>query len=196
MFNKKIMISTILTCVAGICLSTNASASVAGPYLGAQAGAGNVNQDVFGNNSNYNLAGRLYAGYAFNRYLALETGFTKYSDVNGSTYIYFVGQVSGTIKTYTADIAGKLTLPLQNGFSIYGKLGGAYVNEEATATISSFGSDSTTEHKIFPEAGVGVSYDINQNLVADISWTHIQKVGSNDLGNLDFGAVGLTYHFG
>lgn len=51
------------------------------------------------------------------------------------------------------------------------------------------------KHKWAPEAAVGVSYNITSNLFVDTSWTHIQPLGKNKSGNIDFVAVGLGYNF-
>ena len=43
--------------------------------------------------------------------------------------------------------------------------------------------------------GAGVSYDINKNVVADVSWMRIQAVGNTALNSTDTAMLGLSYHF-
>ena len=52
------------------------------------------------------------------------------------------------------------------------------------------------KHQWAPEAAVGVSYDVTPNVSLDTSWTHIQPLGHNKPGNIDFVAVGVDYNFG
>ncbi len=197
MFNKKVLVPVLVSSIAGMLLAANASAAVAGPYVGAQIGAGNVHQTIFGTDSNFNLAGRIDAGYQINQNFGVELGAAKYSNATGSAYPMGL-KLNGKIQTFTVDLAAVGIIPIQSGFSLVGKLGAAYVNEKATASIPALAIPdyNETQHRILPEAAIGVSYDINQNVVTDVSWTHIQKVGNTDIQNLDFIGAGLSYHFG
>ncbi|WP_218813311.1 outer membrane beta-barrel protein [Rickettsiella endosymbiont of Dermanyssus gallinae] len=112
------------------------------------------------------------------------------------------------------DVAAKGILPIASNFNVYGKLGVAYLtttveansisvtdakNKPANFPIPSSMTlvpGDVAKHIWAPEAAVGVSYDITPNVSVDTSWTHIQPVGKNRPGNIDFVAVGLGYHFG
>ena len=199
MLNKKNILCSVLASLASAFLMANASAAVdSGAYVGGQAGWGTIHQDGFStshnNSSDSGLAGRLFAGYQVNQNFAAEMGYTKFK--NESTKATFgLITATGSIKTYAVDLVAKGIMPLQNGVSLYGKLGAAYLNETAHASVGSF-SASTTQSKILPTFGAGVSYDLTQNVATDLSWTRIQKVGSTDLNSTDLVALGLAYHFG
>ena len=47
--------------------------------------------------------------------------------------------------------------------------------------------------EICPEVSPGISYDINNHLSADVSWSFIKGIG--DVQNINFANVGLIYHF-
>ncbi len=198
----------------------SAQAALPGAYLGGQLGWDNIHQAGFSNSDmnellgpgttsststsgNKGLGGRLFAGYQFNENWAVETGWTKFHNmssrgtaVNGSTTV----SASGTLKADALDVVAKGILPLQNNFSVFGKLGLAYLMERAKVSLTGAGvslSDSDRTNKVYPTFGLGVGYDFTQNVSGDLSWTRIQKIGSNSsMASTDFIGLGLAYHFG
>lgn len=59
------------------------------------------------------------------------------------------------------------------------------------------GEESDTNTSVFPTFGIGVSYDFRPDISADLSYNRVQKVGNSDqLGSLDFVALGLGFYFG
>ncbi|MEN9450651.1 MAG: hypothetical protein RJA83_1269 [Pseudomonadota bacterium] len=163
--------------------------------------------------SGRNLAGRLGIGYQFTPNWAVEMGYLQLGkkkfdgllyrpvkDISGSTVI----NGSSSISESAIDLVGKGIYPINDKFNIYGKLGVAYVTTTVdgkydtghhTKLINDNGT-AIAKHKWAPEAAVGVSYDITPNIFIDTSWTHIQPLGKNKPGNIDFVAVGLGYSFG
>lgn len=227
---KHILSAVIVSIVCGVVTTANATCNP-GVYVGGQLGWGSVHQGNFaeptvavgnvannGDSKDTGLAGRVFGGYQFNQNFAAELGYTKFhnataNETTSSTTTPVFGApfttnstASGTVKTDAFDIVGKGIIPLQNGFSIYGKLGAAYLrtsgNVNTTVTnTGGFNNTTTTTtnldaHKVLPTFGAGASYDITQNLAADVSWMRIQKVGNTKLNNTDFVGAGLTYKFG
>ncbi len=225
MLVKKLLpVSMALATLAAIGMSTQAAAGAPGFYVGAQAGWGDVHQSGIsandlsndlglpintfsGSSKDTGIAGRGFVGYQFNPYFAVESGYTLFSNMttraNGSFGPFSISE-SGKVSTQAIDLLGKGILPLSNGFSLYGKAGAAYLISKATANVttsgfglSSSGSASQTNSKLYPAFGAGVSYDITPNVVTDISYNRIQKVGSSDaVGSTDFIGLGLAYNFG
>lgn len=218
---KKHILAVAVVSMAGAIMATNVSAAEAGPYIGGQIGYGNVHQGGFSNtqlsevgivssntSSDSGVAGRVFGGYQINQYFAAELGYSKFSNATAKTTVqtspFSSATLDGTIKTYAVDLVGKAILPLQCGFNIYGKAGAAYLSETAdvTATINTPGGairikESDKESHVYPTFGAGVGYEVTKNIVADVSWNHIQVVGnSTDLKNTDLVAVGLSYNFG
>lgn len=213
MLNKKRVLSVTLASVAGLLVASSASAS--GAYFGGQLGYGMTHQPGFTNtdvsrltaysrsNTPNGLAGRVFGGYDVTTNFSAEMGFTKFS--NATAKLTATAPASGTlketVKTYAVDLVGKATMPLQDGFNIYGKAGVAYLHGAGNVTLSTVGTTlngrTSVDRKFLPTFGAGVGYEINKNVSADASWTHIQKVGStNFLKNTDFFGLGLGYHFG
>jgi OOP family OmpA-OmpF porin len=210
MFNKNSLVTLTLAGIAGLFIATTASATAPGPYFGGQLGWGNTYNtelnDDFGVKDNGALAGRVYAGFQLNDIFSAEMGYTKFSNVNLSDTGFFAvptgvtyGTLSAQVKTYAVDAVAKASLPLQSGFSIFGKFGAAYVNQASNASLSSptyYNQVNETDTAILPTFGLGLSYDINKNVVADVSWMRIQKTGDTSIDSTDTATVGLSYHFG
>lgn len=190
---KKIIASLAFTTASALCFSAAANAALPGFYVGGQVGyadthysTGDISNVTSASITNTGVAGRVFGGYEFTPNWAGELGYTqfsntKFNNVNGTG-------VNSHISQYAVDLAGKGILPLDNGFALYGKLGGAYVKANGNNGIG-------TTTKINPEVGAGASYDLTPNVPVDISWTHIQKVGGN-IPNTDFFAAGIGYNFG
>ena len=158
--------------------------------------------------SNNGLAGRVAVGYQFNPNFALEAG---YLNVAGKSYTGPIVEHSKTadykfqLGQYAYDLNAKGILPVSDQLNVYAKAGIAYLtttlDQRAVGdSHADYDLAINTPRRVWaPEAAVGVSYDITPNLPIDLSWTHIQTVGNKNkdtLGNIDFVAVGLGYHFG
>jgi OmpA-OmpF porin, OOP family len=167
--------------------------------------------------ANNGLAGRLAIGYQFNQNFAVELGYLQLASKKANKTFTTVGEdpvsvVAATKLNQNAiDLALKGILPIASNFNVYGKLGAAYLTTTGTATfdlgdlsrgqvpnmtVAANQFIGVAKHKWAPEAAVGVSYNLTQNVSVDTSWTHIQPVGKNRPGNIDFVAVGLGYSFG
>lgn len=215
---KKILTTTVLGVSALGVIAANAAAP--GVYVTGQLGYADTHMgdkiNIRGFNakdnnlSNNGLAGRLAIGYQFNQNFAVEAGYLQLGQtkVNGLLNLPKIGLADSSLKLRqnAIDLVGKGIIPVASNLNVYGKLGVAYVTTtiEGTAkvtgvpTVSVNLNDSfnVAKHKWAPEAAVGVSYDITPNVSVDTSWTHIQPLGSDKPGNIDFVAVGVGYNFG
>ncbi len=204
MFNKKNVTTATLVGLVSLFIATSASADInVGPYLGGSLGWGTIDaptiDGIHNENTNGGVAGRVFGGLSFTPNLALEAGYTKFMDVNYSASSN-IASFNAKIQSYAVDMVGKVTIPLDYNFSLFGKVGGAYLNEAASATVTNHSngltvSDKEAEGKILPTFGAGLGYNINKNVTADISWMRIQKVGDTSLNSTDTAMFGLSYHF-
>lgn len=214
----------LFTALAALGLSSAALASVAttsttatdsGIYLGVQAGYGDTNwNDIKGSNDagfanvstsvkDTGFAGRLFAGYDFNQYLAVEGGYTYFpnSDITNTfqtSAINFGGIVvpastetdKYTIKTYGLDLVGRINVPVYQNFGLYAKAGPGYLH------TSGFGGNVGNVDLVY---GFGADYKITDHLIADASFTRFngdhQLNSSSYQPNADLYALGLAYKF-
>lgn len=163
------------------------------------------------------LAERVFAGYQVNNYFALEMGYYHFAPIqvntrlNGNiTVLERFGidipiKISSktSVSTYAVDLVAKGILPVTQCFSVYGKLGLAYLNSNGSAKVSaSFPlgevklSTTPSVNLVYPAFGVGMNYDLSKNASVDFSWNHIQKIHPCPYPNIDFISAGVIYHFG
>lgn len=170
--------------------------------------------NIFFNNTGF--AGRIFAGYQFNAYFAAEMGYYRFSPLNIKAdfnvdvvilekfdlSVPFDFTARATVYTYVVDLVGKGIYPVTDKFSLYGKLGVAYLNATGniilavkTKIVDLSISTNPSINVLYPTFGIGLNYDITQHFSTDLSWSHIQKYNSHCFPSVDFVGVGLLYHF-
>jgi opacity protein-like surface antigen len=206
---KKIMTVSVLGVSALGMVAANAATD--GIYVLGQAGYANSHiQDKIGSKiietyplsgdgifsaDNNNLGGRLAVGYQFNPYLAVEMGYMRLLNQKGTFKRNLYKTITETSRQNAFDVAAKGILPISDKFNVYGKVGIAYLTSTVDSNRKNLFFD-ISEHKFAPEVGLGFTYNITNNMFVDTSLTHIQSVGKNKPGNIDFTAVGIGYSFG
>lgn len=132
--------------------------------------------------SNYGVG--LNAGYLFNRYFAVEVGYT-YSP--GYTYNYSGGSYSSNY--YMLDVAAKGILPLSEVFALYGKLGAGYNN------YSSWSGCNGCSGPTYSGSNTGLLYGVGGQFNISHDWSlHLEDytvTGSNP----NFLMFGAEYKF-
>lgn len=151
-------------------------------YLGIGAGYADTHWDNMVNGTTVSglsvkdngFAGRVFGGYNFNRFLAIEAGWTYLPKAKYQV----AGVTTNTLKNYAVDLDGKVTAPLVEGFGVYGKLGVGYLHTKGTLSTT-FGNTNSISH-VGPVVGAGVSYHVTPNLVGDLGWTRYSGDGKID----------------
>ena len=190
---KKILITSVLT--AGACAVMNANAALPGLYVSGQVGYADTHmKSRFQSGvgialANDGLAGRLALGYKITPKLALEVGYLQLPDAKVT-----VKDETFSNQQHAVDLAAKGTLPITSNVNLYGKLGVAYLTTQLDTITKT--ADNISKRTFAPEVAIGMGYDITPNVTVDTSLTHIQPIGSNRPGNIDFLAVGVGYNFG
>jgi OOP family OmpA-OmpF porin len=137
---KKIAIAAALATLAG-----SSFAAPQGPfYAGVDVGATQIHAD----DSDTSYGG--FVGYRFNQNVAVEAGYRRLGQWDFGVSGYKVDQAS---------LSAVGTLPLSNGFNVYGRLG--YNNLDASGKYVS-GSESNVLY------GVGVGYDFGGNIAGRV----------------------------
>ncbi|MFU8797387.1 MAG: outer membrane beta-barrel protein, partial [Gammaproteobacteria bacterium] len=183
--SKKILLGSFAAAMAF------SGASLAGPgfYIGAQGGWSNANiagtKNYKEGNTSYNDTytdgkGTSYgirAGYQFDQNWALEAGWLRGKEITlDSTKTDANGEKKSktTVTPQIFDAVGKYTFGFDNGFGAYAKAGIANVR----GSFKVFGVDyGVMDNVTRPTAGLGVKYDINQNVSVDFGVNRIFKGG-------------------
>jgi len=139
-----------------------------GFYAGVDIGGTQPEYD-----NDFELSYGLLAGYKFNKNFAVEAGVRKLIDDPKNHY-------NPDFKQYSVSALG--ILPLQNGFSVYGRLGMNRLSQDTGWDHEYRWRDDKLLY------GIGVSYDLGKNFTGRVE---VQKPSSK-LTNV---SAGLVYAF-
>lgn len=182
----------IFALIAGATAMSAAHAE--GPYIGLGVASADHTFNLGGASSTgsegYKASAKIFGGVELTPMFGIEAGYT---DIRKSDHTFTVAGVPGTA---TSDgsrsyLAGKATMPINEAFSVYGKLGAGYskVNvNSATPLVSR--SDSKTELY----GAIGGQYNINQKVALTMEYERYGK--TKDFGvKADAITVGARYNF-
>lgn len=127
---------------------------------------------------------KLQMAYNFNRNWAIEGGVVG---SNNLTYTTAQGQLSRKYTIVNISIAG--SLPLGNGFSGTGRLGIAHTRIVGGGDIN--GKTFATGSRTDPTFGIGLKYDINQNLSLRADLDNFDT----EIGRINVWSVGGGYKY-
>jgi opacity protein-like surface antigen len=161
---KKIAIAASLAILSSAAMAADQPYFYAGGDLGSTKVEGADRETSFGG----------FAGYQFNENFALEAGIRRLGKAEFG---------SADIKVNQYSLSGVGTIPLSNGFSVFGRLGYNRVDVKASA----FGvSDSDHDDEVL--YGVGVGYKFSETISGRVE---VQKPHS-DITNV---SVGVAFRF-
>lgn len=142
---KKISIALLLSAF----IAAPAVAADTGYYAGIKLGSANKNVP---GQSETNSAIGVFGGYSFNPNVAVELGYTDMGTA-----------AAGLIKFTSWDVSAVGTFPINEQFSIYGKLGMASTKEEA---LGLSGTRSAATY------GLGGLFNATPNIGVRLGWEH------------------------
>lgn len=130
---------------------------------------------------------KIFGGYNFNKNIGLELAYVDLGEVS------FNGTIGGTAVTGSVDtqgfnISAVFTAPINDRFSIFGKVGAFTWDSDFTASsaaVRATASDSSTDFS----AGTGAAYNFNKNLSVRTEYEYFDDVDAS------LWTVGLAYKF-
>lgn len=148
------------------------------------AGASNTDTD------GWKASGKIFAGYDFNQTWGTEIGYT---DFRSSSSTYTINGVNGRADSdgHSAYLAGKFSVPINDQFGAYAKLGAAYNKATLDSTTPGLHYDDS---RTTAYGALGLQYKLNQNVAFVAEY---ERYGDKR----DFGAkpdvitVGAKYSF-
>lgn len=181
----------IFVLIAAATAMGSAQAQTGRAYVGVGAASAdhttNLPGTTNGTSEGWKTSGKLFGGYDFNNTWGVEAGYT---DFRKSDYSYTTGNqtVRGQAEGHSTYIAAKATAPINEQFSVFGKLGVA--DNKVSLNDPVFKGDSKTE----VYAGVGGQYNLNQKVALTLEYERYGK--SKDIGaKADVITVGAKYAF-
>jgi opacity protein-like surface antigen len=172
------------------------AAHAEGPYIGLGVASADHNFNLGGasatSSDGYKASAKIFGGVELTPMFGIEAGYT---DIRSSDHTFSVGTpvVTGTATTSGSRsyLAGKATMPVNQAFSVYGKLGAGYskVNvDSATPGVSR--SDSKTELY----GALGGQYNLNEKVALSLEYERYGK--KKDFGvKADAITVAARYNF-
>jgi long-chain fatty acid transport protein len=152
---------------------------------------------------NSDVGYKVFAGYQFNQYFALEGGFSLLGNytANGTGSTPATGALYQTVDNNTWTFAAVGTLPVTKNFAVFGKLGAnfwdsyttTYITDTAECGNGRCSSTRTwdTDRGTDPYYGVGASYALMDNVDVRGEYERYDFGGSN----IDFLSAGLAVKF-
>ncbi len=153
------------------------------------------------NNTGY----KAFAGYRLHRNFALEGAYADYGTFVATRSV--AAPVSGDltakirIRGWSLDMVG--ILPFNNGFSVFGKLGGLYARSSASYSTSggyALPADTNTyprSRELAFKYGIGLAYALTERASLRLEYEVAKKVGEENTveGDLQALFAGLQYRF-
>ncbi|WP_198119978.1 porin family protein [Massilia rhizosphaerae] len=105
---------------------------------------------------------KIFGGIDFSNNLGIEAGYVNFSRQErqfSEQQTGISGGVTGVTKGYGTYLAAKYTVPINDRFSAYGKLG---VSHNERQYKSNVGSNTDIDNGVY--AGLGAQYKLNENL--------------------------------
>jgi OOP family OmpA-OmpF porin len=134
---------------------------------------------------------KLYGGYQFTANYGVEAAYVDLGKAEANQYN--IGYKSEPQSFY---VAATGTLPLNNEFSLFGKVGVA--RNHVKISVSSIGfSGSDSENQTSAVVGIGAAYHLNKNVSFVAEYENFGKIAKGDAGSLkaDLLSVGVRYSF-
>lgn len=146
------------------------------------------------------LGFKLFGGYQFNKYFALEGGYFDLGKFDFTATGLPAGTLSGNIKIKGVNLDAVGILPITEKFSAFGRVGANYAKVEdsfvgggSLTVLNPNPSERNTNYKL----GLGLQYAFNDSLAmrAEAERYRIDDAVGND-GDVDLISVGLVFRFG
>jgi OOP family OmpA-OmpF porin len=142
---------------------------------------------------------KLHAGYQFNRNFALEGGYLNLGKANYSAR-FTGGTASAELKTDGWSLSAVGILPLNEQFSLFGKLGAAYNTVKVNIAATGPGGNAAVSDKdsdVGAVYGLGASYNLTKQIALRAEYEVYDKIGGNETGKskVDVWSLGIAYKF-
>lgn len=208
---------TALLIGSSVVASNVMAADEAGWYAGASVGRSSVDIDTNKLVADAVAAGfatatatadtsgtayKLFAGYKVNRNFAVEGGYTDLGSASLSmTTTGPVASVNGDYKATVWEVNAVGILPINDSFSVFGKLG--YHWDDVKTTVAAIsGGAGVTSNKDYSgndfKFGVGAEYNINRNVGIRLEFERYSNVGNSSTSgghDVDVASLGMAYRF-
>jgi OOP family OmpA-OmpF porin len=188
----------IFALIAGTAAMTAAQAQTTitpRPYVGVGAAGAdreyNVNGATMNDNDGYKFSGKVFGGVELTDKFGVEAGYTDFRKAGGNYTLNNGTTATNETDGYGAYVAGKAAMPLNDKFSVYGKLGVAHTKakmQSATPELNRKVSDNGGY------GALGMQYNVNPQVALIAEYERYGK--KQDFGpKPDVFTIGAKYQF-
>ncbi|MCS0582931.1 porin family protein [Massilia pinisoli] len=136
----------------------------------------------------YKASGKIFGGYEFDQNWGVEAGYTDFRNANVN---YSSNGVNGSGKTKGSSyyVAGKYNMPVNDQFSVYGKLGLEHSERKLESAALNLKDTDTGAY-----GAVGLQYNLNQQVALTAEYERYGKTKTVG-AKADVWTVGARYSF-
>ncbi|MFA5170948.1 MAG: outer membrane beta-barrel protein [Sulfuriferula sp.] len=195
--------------------SPSAVADDAGWYVGANVGQSRakidderISNNIIGagftsvtiSDDDRDIGYKVFAGYQFNKYFALEGGYFDLGKFGYTATTVPAGTLNGTIKLQGLNLDAVGIWPITEKFSAFGRLGANYAEAKDSfvgtgAVIVTNPNPSKRDTNL--KFGLGVQYAFNESMAMRVeAERYIINDAVGNHGDIDLLSLGLVYRFG
>lgn len=180
--------------VSGFTAAAPAAAQDSGVYLGASLGAGTARttcNGITGTCDDSDTGYKLFGGYQVNRNFAWEAGYAYLGDVTATGTDALGTPVSFEKTNKALDFSGIVTLPVNDRFAVFGRLG-IYRSQ-----VERRGTSSGSAHNASFTWGAGLRFDLGRAFAVRAEWQNYPDIGNDSIGkdDIDLLTLGLVMRF-
>jgi OOP family OmpA-OmpF porin len=185
-----------MTALAALALMAGTAAQAdtqPGFYAGAAFGTTEISDDEFDGSGidDSDTGFKIFGGYSFNQNFAVELSYFDLGEVSGSESFPPFGNVSFSVGVSGLNASAVGRLPLTDTFAIFGKLGFASYDLDASVNVPGFGSGSGSSSESDMTYGVGASLGFAQQWEVRFEYEAVNVDG----GDANMISVGGSYRF-
>src|SRR5258706_1273880 len=142
----------------------------------------------------------LDVGYQFNKWFAVEGGYIDLGKFDFASNLpsSAPGAFSGRVKSEGVRLTAVGIIPLDHGFSLYGKAGIAHLRTKLEASNSARPDLGSSHQQTSGTVRLGATYDITKAISARIGWDRFMNANDNATtgkADIDLVSAGLFYRF-
>lgn len=193
MINRKILLTTLCTTIATLTVVPSTFAEDNGFTVGIDYGRTEAKKycDNITNCSDSDNGPKFEVGYDFNKNVGIELGYTSFGRLFDTTE----DSIRLTQKSSATTLSLLGTLPLNDAFAIYGRLGYARYDTNNSGSVE--GVPVKDEHGNTPFWGAGLKFNLNEQFALRLEYQDYKDLSDaqgrdDDVQGL-FG--GVTYRF-
>jgi OmpA-OmpF porin, OOP family len=147
------------------------------------------------------IAFKIFGGYKFNRYFALEGGYFNLGRFGYTATTTPAGTLTGRIRLQGLNLDAVGILPFTEKFSGFGRLGVHYTeakdNFVSTGAVATPGDPNPSERDVNLKAGLGLQYDFTEHVGMRAEWERYRVNDAvGNVGDINMVSLGVVVMLG